>query len=271
VAFQGPVEAASGMPSRCRQISATSSWLAGVSAKSAATARARSTNNPTDSHWCGDSPAPGTDSGATACTVSPSMRKGSRLVARTRSRWQLRSSSSVRTAAASMRCSQLSRTSSTWRVRRKSTSESAGERFGRTCMPRAAAMVCASISGSSREPSDTKCAPSAKARRSSLRRPMKLVTSWGKPGSGPDTGAGVTMVTVIYLDLTTAPELAVPGLPGRGRRERAGRAQAGRRFFCWAVYRRRRVLAASWPGTPQMPAMGWAPAPLRYRPGIDVR
>ena len=67
----------------------------------------------------------GSSSGGTRHTASPGTFSASRLVARIRSDGAARSSDAAKAAHASMRCSQLSRISSRWRVRSHSASVSA--------------------------------------------------------------------------------------------------------------------------------------------------
>ena len=72
------------------------------------------------------STAGGTGSGATTYRLSPPIRSGSRLVARTRTPGQSASSRAVRMAADSITCSQLSRISSASRSARAAQSRSSG-------------------------------------------------------------------------------------------------------------------------------------------------
>ena len=102
---------ASGRPSSRRQISATAPTGSRSRSKSGRPALARSANNVV---------ASSTASGGTGKIRSPSTPSASRLVASTDTRGQCRTIWSINRAAASRRCSQLSTTSSSSRVRRYS-------------------------------------------------------------------------------------------------------------------------------------------------------
>ncbi len=103
---------ASGMPSSCRQISPTAATFPAVRPNPGRASAARSQNSRTDSA----SPAArgsaisgsGTVSGGTGQLASPGTPSLVWLVARIRSRGQLRRSAAIVSAAASMTCSQLS-------------------------------------------------------------------------------------------------------------------------------------------------------------------
>jgi len=117
---------ASGIPSRARQMPATSAALAPVTAKPGRTARARSASSRTEAAAmiAASSPSPesgGTGSGGTGHTVSPVIPSASRLAARTLIPWHPDSTASASPATASIRCSQLSSTSSPDRSRRPLT------------------------------------------------------------------------------------------------------------------------------------------------------
>ena len=115
---------ASGTPSRRWQISTTARALLSVSAKSALTRRARSTNKLTASvctRRSMSSPGSPTASGGSAISCSPSMAIPSRLVASTTTAGQDCSMRLTRRATAPSTCSQLSNTSRScfWRAFRR--------------------------------------------------------------------------------------------------------------------------------------------------------
>ena len=95
--------------------------LVGVMVKSGRTCVARSRNRDTASDWRSTvigslGVLAGSDIDGTRHAVSPSTPSGARLVARTVTDGQLRTSMSASCAQAVTRCSQLSRMSSVWRV-----------------------------------------------------------------------------------------------------------------------------------------------------------
>ena len=116
-------------------MSATAAALSSVSANPGDTADARCTNSCNDAtpdsastggRWSGS----GNARDGVRQLTSPSMRNGSRLVASTEISGQPCSSSVTVRAHASIRCSQLSRTTSSCRPRSCATSESIGARRG---------------------------------------------------------------------------------------------------------------------------------------------
>ena len=116
---------ASAIPSSRRTTAATAAAFPAVTAKPGLTAAARSANSRTASASviaARSAPAPGTPSGGTGTSRSPSIPRASRLVARITSRSHDRASAPASAAAPSIRCSQLSSTSSSCLPRKNSTS-----------------------------------------------------------------------------------------------------------------------------------------------------
>jgi hypothetical protein len=130
---------------------------------------ARSANSVAASYWnsvCGvcARPGSGTDRGGTVSVASPKMPCSWRLVARTRSKGQARSSVSVSSAHASTRCSQLSSTSSRCLSAKCSDSVVTAHRADWSRRPSRSATVCASSAGSLSSASSTRYTPSGNAR-----------------------------------------------------------------------------------------------------------
>ena len=112
-------------------------------------------------------PAGGRASGGTRHTVSPRTRSGSLLVASSRTPGQSVSSRWARSAIDSIRCSQVSRTSSSCRCRSASASVSSTGRSGSSRTPSTAATRTATSAGSVTSASSTSQEP-----------PLKRSLSW---------------------------------------------------------------------------------------------
>ena len=113
---------ANGIPSNCWQICVMVTALSSSGVKSGLTALARSTNRHTPSYSMSKSSkvicTSGIDKGGTGHTFSPAKLNASRLVARIFKFAQDVNSDSAMCAQASIRCSQLSRTSKTLLLRK---------------------------------------------------------------------------------------------------------------------------------------------------------
>src|ERR1700761_1336943 len=103
---------ARGIPSSLRHSSATAGGFCGLSAKSGTAARARSTNRVTASAYPAVASSAGSSSGVISTVCSSGRPRGERLVARMRSPGAADRSSAASSAQASVRCSQVSRISS---------------------------------------------------------------------------------------------------------------------------------------------------------------
>ena len=161
---------ASGMPSRRRQISATASALASSSTKPGCTARARSANSCTASLAITASNGEargGSSRDESGHTCSPATPSASRLVARIRTPGHSRSNPSVRRPTAERRCSQLSNTRTSSRVRNASSTLSSRVMPGRGTTPNVVATTRASSSASLAAASSHSHAPSGKRRSTS--------------------------------------------------------------------------------------------------------
>ena len=131
---------ANGMPSSRRHTPAIAVAFSGVSAKPDALLRPRSMNSRTDSYpssspTVGGRPGSGAESGGTERLTSAANSRGSRLVASNRNLGHESRRASTSRAAASMRCSQLSSTSSDRLSRKVPTSVSVMERPGCSATP----------------------------------------------------------------------------------------------------------------------------------------
>ena len=124
---------ASGSPSSLAQISATARIFSDPIVKEGWRCRARSAKSRADSERSsspteGERRGSGTESAGTGHLDSPATLRASRLVTRTRKRGQESSNTAASRAAASTRCSQLSKTSSISLARKASTSASTSDR-----------------------------------------------------------------------------------------------------------------------------------------------
>ena len=164
------------MPSSRRQISITGSTLAVSSRKVGSVAVARSTNRRTASveaaasrsEWSSESGMP---SDGTWKIASPGTPSASRLVARTRNAGHEPSSRSARSAAAPIRCSQLSTSNRRSFSRRKSVTTSISGWPGESGIPSARATSGRTMLGSLSGASSTSHVPSAK-------RPATSPATW---------------------------------------------------------------------------------------------
>ena len=175
---------ASGTPSRRLQSLITQARLASVTAKPGTAAAAHWANSSTAS----PSPAvrargSGTGSGGIARACSPGTASGCLLVASTVTR-VARSKMSASMAHASIRCSQVSRISSSRWSRRCSRIASSREWFSFPASPRPVATVSGSSSGSCSPDSSTSHAPSGNSAAS------PVPADWGWADWGGPTGPG---------------------------------------------------------------------------------
>ncbi len=159
---------ASGTPSSARHSAATAPALAGPMVNPGRDAAARSANSRIASYRVASSaasigPSGATDSGGTCHTVSAATRSGSRLVAIRLSPGEESSRRWATAAHASIRCSQLSRTSSSRRGATASASVSSSGRPGSSPMPSADAARDTTRSACHRSPRSTKQPPSGNA------------------------------------------------------------------------------------------------------------
>jgi hypothetical protein len=169
------------MPSSLRQTSATAPAFSSVSANSRAVSAARWQNRRTASE-CARSAAEcgaslGSESDGTRQAASPGMRSRSRLVASRQTFGHERSSASASAAQASIRCSQLSSTSSRRASRIWPTSAATGSSPARNWTPRARAVSPTTSAGSRIGASSTSRAPSAKcgSRRAASSRASRVL------------------------------------------------------------------------------------------------
>ena len=141
---------ASGRPSRCLQISATACAFPAFSLNPGSFKRARSTKSCTASPYsCGSGPdASSALRNGTDQIASPLTANGARLVARIRSSGQALRSSCATLPHAAVKCSQLSRTSSSRIGRSQSTTVSSTGWSTCSRTPTAAAMACGTSDGS---------------------------------------------------------------------------------------------------------------------------
>ncbi len=154
---------ASGIPSSALQIPTRACAFAPESANCGSTARARAVNTAIESFRASSarsSVGSGTGSGGTGYSCSPEIRRGTRLVTRSRSRGAACRSRS-RTGAALTRRSKLSRTTSASRVRSSRASVSSVSSPGCSPISRAEAIAEPSRPGSTVVCRSTKNAPSA--------------------------------------------------------------------------------------------------------------
>jgi hypothetical protein len=165
---------ASGTPSRRWHIRATVNAFCSVSAKFGAACLARSTKSCTaslDSTSASGGAVPativGNESGRNCHVSSPLHPSGTRLVARIERRGQLRKRFPARSALASTRCSQLSRTRSRCLSRSASVRVATSERPGWSYTPRTEATVPRIRAGSDTEARSAIQAPAEYVRSTS--------------------------------------------------------------------------------------------------------
>jgi len=168
---------ASGMPSSCRQISTTAAAFPTVKAKPGRACAARSSKRRTASAAAASSgrrsvPWVGSPREGTRQVTSPSTPRGSRLVARTRTRGAAWSTWLTRSAVAARTCSQLSAMSRRSRSVRYSTTRAATRPVPTSCSPHAAPTVGATCSGRVSGASSASHTPSVY--RSSRREPTSM-------------------------------------------------------------------------------------------------
>ena len=160
---------ASGMPSSRRHRSRTAAAFSASTVKPGTTAAARSVSSPTASELRSrrtetSSPSAGSDIGGTTILTSPATPSDCRLVASSRSWGHALTRVTARTARASSRCSQLSRTSSSRLPATYSVSEDSDKPAERSCTPSALKTAWVTSSGSWIGASWTSQAPSGNPR-----------------------------------------------------------------------------------------------------------
>ena len=213
---------ARGMPSSSRQIRATSP----VTVKPGCTALARSANRRIAGAVRGSPPGAGRPSGDRGNSVSPAMARGSRLVARTVTPRAVARRCSVRRAASSMTCSQLSRTSSIgWPVSMepRRSRGSAGSRpapnrpASPTVAPTAATTAGTTRAGSATDPSSTRRADSGHREATSMDRRVLpvppnpvIVTSRDRRRAAVTPSSSASRPTKLVGRAGTPPRRGVP-------------------------------------------------------------
>ena len=214
---------ASGMPSSRRQMVATAAAVSAASVNDGWARLARSTNSRTESMSAraARSSTSGTVRAGTGQVTSPGRPSGSRLVASTVSSPASTSASATKAAAASMTCSQLSRTNRVGAPATVAASWPAAERPGCSRAPRADNTAPATACGSSMGPSSIHqtppgCLAPASPATASASRVLPTPPGPSSVTRRPDSTSSTTA--------STSSRRPTSGVSGTGRRGSTARA-----------------------------------------------